>query len=68
MDVNLLEELIMDLVQKEMEIISKSKETKVNFNLCKFRGIFLYTKWKRKLIKDDERKGIFKDIDTKKMR
>ena len=51
-----------------MEIISKSKETKVNFNLCKFRGIFLYTKWKRKLIKDDERKGIFKDIDTKKMR
>ena len=53
----------MDLIVEEMDLMKKEKVTNVNFGLCKFRGMYFYTKWKRNKITDEERLGFFKDIE-----
>ena len=64
-----LEQLIMDLITKEIEICIKEKETyQTLFNLQGYRAITYFTKWKRDLIMEDEKLGFFHDFNKNSRR
>ena len=61
-DASKLEELIMDLVVSELE--TKTSYAKVNFSLLRYKAVVLFTKWKRNIITDEDRKGFFKEFEA----
>lgn len=65
-DVDKLVELIMDLVVSELD--SKTNYSKVKFSLLRYKAVVLFTKWKRNIITDEDRKGFFKEFDSNQRR
>lgn len=58
-DAEKLEHLILDLIVEEFDQKKKSGAVSVYFNLHKFNVLFLYAKWQRGLISDEERNQDF---------
>ena len=59
----------MDLIEDEIDKIeANSKGTDVNFNLHRLRAIYMYTKWKRDKITEEDRKDFFKDFNKNRRR
>ena len=60
--------MILDLIVEELEIINKSDDYSVNFNLHKFKALLFYTKWKRDMITEEERQDFFKNWEQNSLK
>jgi len=70
MAVDNLESLIMDLIVEEVSIMEKmsSQRDSINFNLHRSRMLLYYTKWKRNILSEIDRKVGFNTIEKNKRR